>query len=36
MDTNFSNSVAILPCSDPNTGDPVDRLFVSLDTPFTF
>ena len=36
MDTNFPHPVAetVLPCSEPNTGDSVEWLYVSLDTPF--
>ena len=35
MDTNSPHPVAdtILPCPDSNTGDPVEWLHVSLDTP---
>ena len=35
-DTDFPNPVAdtILPCPEPNTGNFVEWLYVSLDTPF--
>ena len=37
MDTNFLHSIAdtVLLCPDPNTSDPFEWLYVSLNTPFS-